>query len=56
MVIALPLLVCLIGLGMWGFSTNPKLVKIGEWMFVCGLLAFLLLSPAGMKEIGILPK
>ena len=56
MVIALPLLVALVGVLMFALSANPKLVKIGELMFACGLLAFLLVAGTGMREIGILPK
>lgn len=36
------LLVALIGLFMYGYCTNQKLVDIGKIMFACGLLAFLL--------------
>lgn len=42
MLIAFALLVALVGLLMYVLSVNPKLVRIGEIMFACGLLAFLL--------------
>jgi len=42
MIIALSLLVALVGVLMFALSANPKLVRIGEIMFACGLLAFLL--------------
>ena len=43
MVLWIQLLIALIGLGMYGFATNPKLIRIGEIMFFCGLLSFLML-------------
>lgn len=42
MIIALTLLVAIVGVLMFAISANPKLVRIGEIMFACGLLAFLL--------------
>jgi hypothetical protein len=42
MIIALPIVICLIGLLMWVLSANPKLQEVGRIMFFCGLLATLL--------------
>lgn len=42
MIIYLSLLVALIGVLMFALCQNPKLVRIGEIMFACGTLAFLL--------------
>ena len=42
MTLGLDLLVLIIGLLMFALSGNPKLVRIGEIMFFCGLLALLL--------------
>jgi hypothetical protein len=47
MIIALSLLVAIIGLLMYALAANPKLVRVGEIMFFCGLLAFLI----NIKEI-----
>jgi Na+/phosphate symporter len=47
MIIYLSPLVALIGLLMYGFASNPKLVRIGEIMFACGLLATLFTMSAG---------
>lgn len=44
MVMWLSIAVLLAGLLLYGFATNPKLVRIGEIMFFCGLLAFLLVG------------
>lgn len=52
MIIAISLLVALVGLLMYGFSTNSKIEEIGRVMFFCGLLAFLLRLGAG--DIAIL--
>lgn len=38
----LSLLVALIGVLMFALATNAKLVRIGEILFFCGSLAFLL--------------
>ena len=43
MIIYLSLLVCLAGLLMMALAEKAKLVTIGDRMFTCGLLAFLLL-------------
>jgi hypothetical protein len=40
-----PVLVCILGLLIWALNTPPPravLVKVGEWMFVVGLLVTLL--------------
>ena len=42
MIVLIPLLCGLIGLLMYALSANPKLVRIGEIMLICGLLVFLL--------------
>jgi hypothetical protein len=42
MTIFFPLLLALVGVLMFGLCKSPKLVRIGEIMFFCGLLAFLL--------------
>lgn len=42
MIIVLPLLIALIGVLMYAFSTNAKVSEVGRIMFFCGLLAFLL--------------
>ena len=42
MVILLVLLVALVGLLIYGFTINPKLMEVGRIMFWTGLLAFLL--------------
>jgi hypothetical protein len=47
MTIYLNLLVAIAGLVMMLVSTNAKVVRIGEIMFFCGLLAFLLSGAAG---------
>lgn len=41
MVILLVLLVALVGLLLYGFAVNPKVIEIGRIMFWTGLLAFL---------------
>jgi Na+/phosphate symporter len=33
---AIPFIVLLVGLLMWGFAANPKVQKAGEYMFFCG--------------------
>lgn len=45
MLIALSLVVCIIELLMYALAGNPKVVNIGQIMFACGLLAFLLSWP-----------
>jgi hypothetical protein len=44
MIIYLSLLVAILGVLCFALATNPKLVKIGEIAYACGLLAFLLVS------------
>jgi hypothetical protein len=51
MIIFLPLLVALIGLLVYAFSTNAKLVEIGRIAFAFGLLAFLLLGAAPLISV-----
>jgi hypothetical protein len=51
MAVYLPLLVALIGVILWGFSTNGKLMEAGRIMFFCGLLAFLLTGPGQMVSL-----
>lgn len=41
-IVVLPLLVALIGLLMFVLCVNGKLVRIGEILFACGILAFLI--------------
>lgn len=50
-IIGVPALVCLVGLLMYALATNGKLVRIGEIMFFCGLLAMLLTMPEAIKLI-----
>lgn len=40
MAILFSLAVGLVGLLMWGFCTNPKLLKIGEYLFLIGTFWF----------------
>ncbi len=54
MVIYLSLLVALVGVLMYAFAANPKLVRVGEIMFFCGLLAFLLVGAERLLQV--LPK
>jgi len=42
MIIYLSPLAAIVGLLMYALSTNPKVIRIGEIMFFCGLLAFLM--------------
>lgn len=42
MIIFFPVLVALIGVLMYALCANAKLVRIGEILFFCGMLAFLL--------------
>jgi len=42
MIIFVPLAVCIIGLLMYGFCTNPKLAEVGKIAFAFGLLVSLL--------------
>jgi hypothetical protein len=54
--IALPWLVCLIGLLMWLFidpTKHPKAVEAGKMMFAIGLLAGLLTFPYGGASLSI---
>jgi Na+/phosphate symporter len=37
-IILIPLLIALIGLLMYAFAANPKLVRIGEILFFVGML------------------
>ena len=52
MIIALSLLVAIVGLLMYALAANPKLVRVGEIMFFCGLLAFLMNVREVMQVIG----
>jgi len=36
----LPLFIAILGILMWVLATNPKLQRIGEWMFVIGFFWF----------------
>jgi Na+/phosphate symporter len=45
MAIYVSLLVAIIGLLLYAFTTNPKVGEIGRIMFAFGLLAFLLTVP-----------
>lgn len=55
MIIYLAPLVALIGLLMYGYASspngNPKLARIGEIMFACGLLVTLFTMSAGNFKI-----
>lgn len=50
MAITIPLLFALVGLLMYAFASG-KVERIGEWMFVCGLLAFLLHGPENLLKL-----
>jgi hypothetical protein len=55
MFVLLPLLVCIVGLGMWVLvdaGKYPKAVEIGKVMFWVGLLTFLLTWHGG-KPFGL---
>jgi hypothetical protein len=52
MTIYLSLIVSLIGVFIYILSANPKVARIGEIMFACGLLAFLLMLGGGNVSIG----
>jgi hypothetical protein len=53
MIIFLSLLVALIGVLMYALCANPKLVRIGEILFFCGTLAFLLqIKPETISLLG----
>lgn len=45
-------LVALLGVLMFALCSNPKLVRIGEILFACGILAFLFAFP---HMVSILP-
>lgn len=51
MIIYLPLLFALIGVLIYGFSSNAKLAEIGRILFWTGILAFLLHPEALLKVI-----
>jgi hypothetical protein len=53
MIVYLSLLVAIVGVLMYGLATNAKVVRIGEILFFCGLLAFLLVFHAS-QPVGIL--
>ena len=53
MIIALQLLVALVGVLMFALSANPKLARIGEILFFCGVLSFLM--EGTQKLITLLP-
>jgi Na+/phosphate symporter len=36
-IILIPLLIALVGLLMYAFSANPKLVEVGRILFFCGM-------------------
>ncbi len=42
LVIGVTLLVAVVGLLLYALASNPKVARIGELMFFCGLLATLL--------------
>lgn len=44
MIIALSLLVALVGVLMYAFCKDPKLMEVGRLSFFAGLLAFLLVG------------
>jgi Na+/phosphate symporter len=44
-IVLFPILVCLIGLAMYVFMSNPKAQELGRIMFFCGLLVVLLHAP-----------
>lgn len=53
MIIFLSLLIAVIGVLMYALCVNAKLVRIGEIMFFCGLLAFLLqVAPTPINLLG----
>jgi Na+/phosphate symporter len=52
MITYLSLLVALIGVFIFAFAANPKLVRIGEIMIGCGLLAFLIVFGSHTENLG----
>lgn len=52
MQIYLSLFIALVGVLMFALCINPKLARIGEICFFCGLLSFLLNGAALVKIIG----
>lgn len=42
LIIATPFVICIVGLLMYALASNPKVVRIGEIMFFCGLLVALM--------------
>jgi hypothetical protein len=51
MIIALPLLFCIVGLLIYVLATNGKVVEIGRTLFWCGLLAFLLVGSEPLVKL-----
>lgn len=47
MTIYLAPLVCLAGVLMYGLASNPKVARMGEIMFFCGLLVTLMTMSSG---------
>lgn len=52
MIVVLSLLVAVGGVLIYALATNPKVVRIGEIMFFCGLLAFLFQSEQVVSLLG----
>jgi len=44
-IILMPLVVCIVGLLMYVFMSNPKAQELGRIMFFCGLLVVLWNAP-----------
>ena len=50
-ILAIPLLVCLLGLLTYALAANPKATEIGRLAFACGLLVALLVWGHGSIRI-----
>lgn len=51
MVLALPLIVCIVGLLIYILSATPKIAEVGRLMFWVGLLAMLLGAGPYVSEL-----
>ncbi len=48
----IPFVVALIGVLMFALCANPKLVRIGEIMFLCGLMATMFVAGGKTLHLG----
>lgn len=51
MIIYFSLLVALVGILMYAFCTNSKLVEVGRLLFFAGMLAFLLVGTSPLINV-----